>query len=148
MFIYGRWQEGEYPLTGVTGFDLGQYECDDGNNADFDGCNSFCQIETGFICIRNGQQVDSEILCEKYEDLNAEVLEISFDNKLVKLGFNKDCWFVGPDILPIDDLSLLMVHRLSGQTFESGPDFTWTIEMPANYSGKFSANDTFAVHID
>ena len=32
------------------GKNLGQYECDDGNNKDGDGCSSQCSVEEGFMC--------------------------------------------------------------------------------------------------
>ncbi len=30
------------------GFNMGQYECDDGNDINFDGCNNKCEIEKGW----------------------------------------------------------------------------------------------------
>ena len=32
------------------GLNLGEYECDDGNLVDGDGCSSLCKFEEGFIC--------------------------------------------------------------------------------------------------
>jgi len=32
------------------GYDLGHFECDDGNTDDYDGCSSSCEIETGYLC--------------------------------------------------------------------------------------------------
>ena len=29
---------------------MGEYECDDGNRADFDGCSGECRVEEGFRC--------------------------------------------------------------------------------------------------
>ena len=34
------------------GINLGQVECDDGNNLNGDGCSSDCRIEQGFMCRR------------------------------------------------------------------------------------------------
>ena len=33
------------------GLNLGQYECDDGNLVDGDGCSSSCKVERGFRCL-------------------------------------------------------------------------------------------------
>ena len=32
------------------GRNMGFFQCDDGNNDDFDGCDSECKIEDGWIC--------------------------------------------------------------------------------------------------
>jgi len=32
------------------GFNYGQYQCDDGNLIDGDGCSRYCMIEEGFAC--------------------------------------------------------------------------------------------------
>lgn len=32
---------------------LGNYDCEDDNNADADGCSSLCEIEEGWTCLLN-----------------------------------------------------------------------------------------------
>ena len=40
------------------GRNLGQFECDDGNNRDGDGCSRDCNEEPGFKCITNTNGLD------------------------------------------------------------------------------------------
>lgn len=37
------------------GLDFGEYECDDGNLKDGDGCSKICKVETGWKC-ENGTE--------------------------------------------------------------------------------------------
>ncbi len=45
------------------GLNLGMLECDDGNTANGDGCNSDCKIEPGFVCHKQGEGNGPDI-CE------------------------------------------------------------------------------------
>ena len=49
------------------GYNMGTYECDDGNNIDGDGCSSTCKIEKGFECKRegNGRDICRDIISPK-----------------------------------------------------------------------------------
>ena len=40
------------------GLNLGNYECDDGNNFDGDGCSSDCKIESGYGCETQPNKLD------------------------------------------------------------------------------------------
>lgn len=57
-------------------------ECDDGNTANGDGCNSDCKVEEGFECIRQADGLDiCRDIIPPYAELNIKkgnVLEVVF----------------------------------------------------------------------
>ena len=56
------------------GLNLGEYECDDGNLIDGDGCSSLCSVEEGFRC--QGGNTTSADLCK---DIQSPILELKLD---------------------------------------------------------------------
>jgi len=69
------------------GLNLGQYECDDGNNNDGDGCDKNCKIEEGFKCFKNDDQPDSCIDTQPPKVLTASIksgniIEIIFSEEI------------------------------------------------------------------
>ena len=49
------------------GFNLGMYECDDGNKANKDGCSSECYYENGFTCL-GGSSTSKDVCFETCGD--------------------------------------------------------------------------------
>jgi cysteine-rich repeat protein len=45
------------PICG-DGMRLGRERCDDGNRKPGDGCNQICQVESGYICLKNEDQLN------------------------------------------------------------------------------------------
>jgi cysteine-rich repeat protein len=58
------------------GFNFGQYECDDGNLVNGDGCNSKCFIEEGWAC-KDG----SKLMADSCYDIKSPTPKISLINK-------------------------------------------------------------------
>lgn len=57
-------EAGEYNCLEICGDGLNfrQYDCDDGNLVNGDGCSSVCKVEPGFYC-EGGSPVTSDV-CE------------------------------------------------------------------------------------
>lgn len=58
------------------GFNFGMYECDDGNLANGDGCNSKCLIESGWNCTGG-----SFLMPDTCRDIQSPTPKISLINK-------------------------------------------------------------------
>jgi len=75
------------------GINLGQYECDDGNKIDGDGCNSQCKIEEGYKCYKqtNGPDhcYDYIVPYAKLKMKKTNEIEIQF-SELIVVNANSD----------------------------------------------------------
>lgn len=78
------------------GINLGQLECDDGNLANGDGCNSDCEVEAGFECYR---QVDGPDICRDINPPRA-TLEVLKGNNL-RINFNEIVYSSLPSIVVV-----------------------------------------------
>ena len=54
------------------GLNMGEHECDDGNDVDGDGCSKECKIEEGFVC-RGGNSTNMDAC----RDIKSPTLEIN-----------------------------------------------------------------------
>lgn len=70
-----------YEICG-DGIDMGNYECDDGNNVDGDGCSSACIIEPGWTCV-SASPTDPHICTEICGDGLKRGVEECDDNNLI-----------------------------------------------------------------
>lgn len=58
------------------GFNFGMYECDDGNLANGDGCDSKCRVEPGWACTGG-----SMLMPDTCSDVQSPTPKISLINK-------------------------------------------------------------------
>ena len=91
------------------GRNLGQYECDDGNLKDGDGCSSKCKVEEGFVCTSNENSpdtcVDMKAPTARMKLYNRRTLVITFSEPVLSklnsdllaetmsVSLNKKCEF-------------------------------------------------------
>lgn len=62
------------------GFNYGQYDCDDGNTVNGDGCNSKCLVESGFAC--NGGSSMSSDTCVDVKPPTPSIALVNSYNQL------------------------------------------------------------------
>ena len=66
---------------------MGLLECDDGNLLDGDGCNSFCEVEAGYLC--EGGNEDTPDKCLDVLPPTAKIIRM-LDNYTLYLEFNEE----------------------------------------------------------
>lgn len=64
---------------------FGNYECDDGNNIDGDGCSSDCNVEAGFKCTSNKNGPDVCI-----DTTSPEMIITVLKNNVIQITFTKE----------------------------------------------------------
>lgn len=67
------------------GFNMGYYECDDGNTNANDGCGPDCKVEYGYAC-ENGTNTTADACIPVCGDGNVMVNDEECDDKNVALG--------------------------------------------------------------
>ncbi|EAR88755.3 proprotein convertase-like protein (macronuclear) [Tetrahymena thermophila SB210] len=54
--------------------------CDDGNNLNGDGCNSNCEVEENYECVRETEYTPDKCYIKKSKQVNQRQLYVNFDN--------------------------------------------------------------------
>ncbi len=75
-----------YEICG-DGLNFHQYECDDGNLNNYDGCNDKCEIENGWQCA--GGSPTSKDTCWKLVPPYVVSAYISDKNDIITVNFNE-----------------------------------------------------------
>eukprot|EP00347_Sterkiella_histriomuscorum_P023780 403333415 len=137
----------DYPIRGSgpsktcteicgDGLNFGQYQCDDENKNEGDGCNSQCQIEPQMAC--SGGSPTSQDTCHDIVGPQVEIVAISEQSKLISLQFKDSNGQVYTQAKRLNETDLLLI--ITGINGEKKYNVKATISDEFQNTGKMSVD--------
>ena len=111
------------------GLNFGQYECDDGNLEDGDGCSSLCKIEEGFRC--QGGGINSPDKCKDFRPpfLLSNITPIITEKNIFLFEASEEI-----QLLTSEDPKTFVDVTITGKL----PSYTFDYEL--NFANKLNGN--------